>query len=257
MRHNSGVTDIAEYRRQRRRAGSIRWVLILVLLLCCAVAGYFFASSDFFALRDIKIEGDQQVAESRLIELSGLTLGQNIFAMDREETAQWLCIEPRIKSAEIKRRLPGTIEISVVERQAIAMMTMGKALVTVDGEGRVLDRYTVLTELTLPLLSGVEVPANGMMPGGFIDGAGMDIALEILASLPVSAEGLGELNVSDAQNIRLYTLSGIEVRLGDGSDFAHKYLIYSNIIKDNQAENRPPIRYIDVGIPDTPAISYQ
>lgn len=257
MRQNNGVTDINEYRYRRRRAGSIRWVLILVLLLACAVAGYFFAISDFFAVRYIEIAGADQVSRERVAELSGIEMGQNIFSVDIAETAQWLSIEPRIKTAEIKRRLPATVLIEVQERRAVAMLNLGRNLVTVDSEGRVLERALVLTEQTLPLISGVETPDAGMMPGGFIDGAGMDTALEILAALPSGAEGIGEIDVGDAQDVRLYTVSGIEIRLGDSSDFAAKYLVYSNIIKDNQEKNEKPIDYIDVGISTVPAISYQ
>jgi len=257
MHQAAGVTDINEYRLRRRRAGSIRWVMILVFLLSCSVAGYFFAVSDFFAVRHILVYGNIEVDAGRIVELSGIEPGRNIFSVDLSDTAQWLWIEPRVKSAEIRRKLPGTVQITIEERQPVAMMNVGRALVTVDGDGRVLDRYLVVTELSLPLISGVETPRDGMMPGGFIDGAGMDVALHILATLPQGAEGIGEINAANAQDIRLYTVSGIEIRLGDAVDFAKKYLVYSNIIKDNAAENGAPLRYIDVRIPDVPAVSYQ
>jgi len=257
MRQIAGVTDINEYRLRRRRAGSIRWVLILVFLLSCSVSGYFFAVSDFFSVSRVLVYGNIQVDGQRIVELSGIEQGRNIFSVDLDETAQWLCIEPRVRSAEVRRGLPGTIRITIQERQPVAMMNVGRALITVDGDGRVLDRYLVVTELSLPLISGVETPEGGMMPGGFIDGAGMDVALHILATLPEEAEGIGEINVVNAQDIRLYTVSGIEIRLGDGEDFANKYLIYSNIIKDNAAGNGAPLQYIDVRIPAVPAVSYQ
>ncbi len=253
----AGVTDINEYRLRRRRAGNIRWVLVLVFLLSCSVAGYFFAVSDFFSVGKILVYGNTQVDAQRLVELSGIEQGQNIFAVDVEKTAQWLSIEPRVKSAVIKRRLPATILITVTERQPVAMLNAGRALLTVDGDGRVLDRYLVVTELSLPLVSGVETPAEGMMPGGYIDGQGMEVALEILATLPKGAEGIGEINVANSQNICLYTVNGIEIRLGDAADFPQKYLVYSNIIRDKETMGGSPLQYIDVRIPDSPAVKYR
>ena len=67
---------------------------------------------------------------------------------------------------------------------------------------------------------------------------------------------MGEINVSDPENIKIYTLSGLEVRIGDDSDLEEKYNLYNSIIQENLTGSRE-IRYIDVSILDKPAMAFE
>ena len=257
MGQQQGITDINEYRRARRKAGAWRGVLMMVLLLVCLVAGYFFAISNFFAIETVVVVGNEHVDEERILELAGAVKGANIFSVDRQDAARYVEIEPRIKSAVIQRRLPSTLVITVEERQAVALLNSGRYMIEVDASGRVLDRYQVIDSADLPLISGVDLTGQGIVPGSIIQSNNLNAALTILASIPEDAVGIGEIHVADVQDIRLYTVDGVEVRLGDDSDFAEKYLIYSNILSSNEQENGAPIAYIDVSIPAVPAVSIQ
>ena len=254
MDDRQNITDINSYRKRRRRAGSFHWLLIFVFLLGCSFAGYLFAISNFFSVAAVNIHNNSQVDDSRLIELSGIKRGDSVFAVNLKQVEQWMHIEPRIKSAVAKRGLPDEINITVEERLPVAAVHLGRSVVEIDIEGRVLTRYTVVTELNLPLLSGVEYPEGGMMPGGFLEGENLRVALQIISALPDDAQDIGEIDVQNPQNIRLYTVPGIEIRLGDSSDFPEKYVVYSNIILDNVTQGGKPIRYIDVST-SKPAIS--
>lgn len=255
MAQHQGITDINEYRKARRRAGTWRGVMMLVLLLTCLVAGYFFAISGFFTIQHVNITGNDHVSDERIMELSGVREGINIFAVDRKDAALFLEIEPRIGSAEVQRKLPGTVNITVMEREAVAVINTGHTMIEVDRACRVLDRYKVITSGGLPLISGMDLTGLGTVPGSIIESEQLDSALNILRAIPPEAEGIGEVNVADVQNIRLYTETGVEVRLGDDSDFETKYVIYSSILSSNETENGELIEYIDVSIPSVPAVA--
>lgn len=257
MNRKDNVTDITAYRAARRRAGNIRWVLVLVFLVACMFAGYFFSISSFFGIRKIEVEGNRTVSYDRILELAEIHPGDNIFSVDRDRTAAWIQFEPHIRTAEVLRQLPGTVLIRVTERRAVACMMTKTALVELDATGRVLERTRVWSSLELPLISGVDYSATGCMPGVILEGAGLAEALSIIAQLPSDAEDLGEIHVGNPQDIKIYTLSGIEIRLGDCEGFPQKYLIYSNILKDNRAEGNPPLAYIDVSIPEKPTFTYR
>ena len=257
MNENENITDISAYRAARRRAGNIRWVLILVFLVACMFGGYFFSISSFFGIREVIIEGNEKVEEQRIIDLAEIHLGDNIFSVDTGRAASWIKMEPHIKDAEIHRRLPHSLFISVIERQAVACLMTGHALVYVDAYGRVLERQSTWSSLDVPVISGVDLSGCGSMPGVTIDGEGMTEALSIINTLPDDAVDIGEINVENPQFIKVYTISGVEIRLGDCSDFQKKYLTYSNIIRDNETENGQPIGYIDVSIVDKPTLTYR
>lgn len=241
-----GIIDIREYKARRRRAGNIRWILILIFLIVCLFAGYYFARSDFFTLRSFVVEGNAKVDDERIIELTGMHIGENVFSITADTAEQWVKIEPKIKTVEVSRRLPGTVVIRVEERQAVAVMNVGGAIVEIDDTGKVLSRYRLVTGAELPLISGVDLKGAGAIPGATLAGEGMAEALNILNSLPEDAADIGEINVSNPQYIRLYTISGTEIRLGDCDNFADKYLVYSNILKDHEKNGGAVLEYIDV-----------
>ncbi|MDO4580979.1 MAG: FtsQ-type POTRA domain-containing protein [Bacillota bacterium] len=242
------------YRSKRFAVANTRWIMIVVFFVVCVFAGYFFSLSGFFAITDIEVYGNDSVDEQRILELSGVTEGMNIFAVNDAAVAAWLSIEPRIAEAKVSRRLPSTLTITVVEREARAMLSVGAAFIEIDERGYILDRYTALSQQSVPLLSGVSDISEALIPGCVVEGEGMAEALEIIAALPEHAEDIGEINVADPQFIKLYTVTGVEIRLGDSSDFAEKYLLYSSILADIQQSGRQDLQYIDVSIIAKPVI---
>ena len=257
MDNSREITDISEYRLKRQRAGSARWILVLVFLIACTFAGYFFARSNFFAVQRIDVIGNENVPADRLRDLSGFKVGENMFSVTVADAEQWLLIEPGVQECKVQRKPPHRVVITVTEREPVAVMVVGSSLIEIDSGGRVLDRYSTSDYGSLPLISGVDLTDQGVVPGGIIDAKGIGSALEILNSLPEDAAGIGEINVLDEQSICLYTVSGVRIKLGDSSDFQEKYLIYSNILADHQANDPKLIDYIDVSIPDDPAIKYR
>ena len=251
------IIDIREYRKQSRRSGRARWILLLVFMLVCMITGYMFALSDFFSITHITVEGNEHTDEKRLIELSGFSVGNSIFSVSLSYSEQWLQIEPRVLSADVKRDWPNGIEINVVERKPVAMLKSGLAFIEVDATGRVLDRYQLAGSMACPLVTGIDLSESGITPGSYIMSDGMSQALDILEDASEVLDKIGEINVSDVQDIRLYTSSGIEVRLGDSSNFKEKYLLYSKIIEDHERNSNKVIDYIDVSVATKWAINYK
>ena len=88
-------------------------------------------------------------------------------------------------------------------------------------------------------------------------GEQIDTALAILTAIPADAEDIGEINVADTQYIKIYTVAGTEVRIGDSQNFDEKYLLYSTILLENERKAEKAIKYIDVSIVSKPAFAYE
>lgn len=251
------VTEIDTYRNQRRRVKNVHWVLIPVFLVTCLFAGYFFAISGFFALDKVIILGNSKVTDEDIINLAHLDKGINLFTVEQDVIQECLPIEPRIKSARMERKMPGTIKIIITEREAVALLNVGQAVVEIDEEGRILDRYYEVYGQALPLITGADTKGQGLVPGCYLSGEQIDKALEVLISLPEEADDIGEVNVADPLSIKLYTISGIEIRLGDSGNMEEKYLLCSTIIKENESKTGPSFKYIDVSIVGKPVFAYE
>ena len=107
--------------RKRRSGRVLSFSLILVIV------GVILASvTMFFKTNQIVVTGVQKHTEEEVISASGLSLGENLFAVNEFE------VERRIKEAfpyvgdvEIRRRLPDTFLLNVTERIPVAYFDLG------------------------------------------------------------------------------------------------------------------------------------
>ena len=72
-------------------------------------------TSPTFAIDTIAITGLTHAAESEVLNLSRLRIGENIFEIDLEETAIAIREHPWVEDARVERSLPRGVEIEVVE----------------------------------------------------------------------------------------------------------------------------------------------
>ena len=250
------ITDIDQFRRTRKNHSRFRWLLIVVFFVVCMFAGYFFAISPFFAVKEIAVTGNAQISSQRIIQLSGIENGTNIFAVNEDAVERWLRIEPKIQSVDISRSLNGKIVIKITERKAVAVISVDNAFIDIDIKGRILSRYKTLDDYQLPLLTGLSGFESIAAPGCFIEVKGITEALAIISALPDNAADIGEINVTDTQQIRLYTLGGTELRIGNTEDISEKYLLISGILANHtESGTVGMIDYIDVSS-SIPVVTY-
>ncbi len=249
------LTDISQYRRQRRRSGNFRWILVILFFLACAAAGYFFSLSSFFYVDRLEVIGNEAVTEERIMQLSGVSIGQNIFSLNLEKIALTISMDPLVKEVEVERKLPSALEITISERVPIAILATSSAFIQVDDTGMVLRRERSLSDMDLPFISGVDDILPGIVPGSRIKGVQIEQALSIVSSLPPDAlKIIVEVDISDMQKIKLYTNTGIELRLGNGEGLEQKYITGLGIVQDLRDKGlASDIEYIDVSS-DTPVI---
>jgi cell division protein FtsQ len=95
--------------------------------------------SPFFAVRTIQVRGAIHSTQESLVARSGLLAGQNIFRVDLAAAARGVESSPWVISASLSRRLPGTLEIEVVEHAPALVLQLGTPYL-VDGEGLVFKR---------------------------------------------------------------------------------------------------------------------
>jgi cell division protein FtsQ len=85
---------------------------------------------------------------------AGITLGVNIFAIDLASARQKLLENPWVESAEIVRRLPGSIFIRIQERKPRALVNLD-VLYLVDDMGRVFKRWVRGDPVLSPVVIGI------------------------------------------------------------------------------------------------------
>ena len=120
----------------KRRKSFLRnrffWLSILIV---SALSGflYFLFFSDTFQIKEIRVEGEKEVSEERIISLFPL---KNIFLVDLAGIKNDILNKfPQIEEAEIKRKFTDAIEVKILERTAAANWCKGEKCFLLDANG--------------------------------------------------------------------------------------------------------------------------
>jgi cell division protein FtsQ len=120
------------------------------------ISGYFYELSAKAGLKLelVTFEGDKYIGQAELIEDLGLFDDVPILALDLENIRTKIKERNWIKDAQIHRELPSKLEISIVERQPIAIWQNKQKLHLIDDEGVVLTDLDSSDGLPFPLIVG-------------------------------------------------------------------------------------------------------
>jgi len=138
-------------------------VLAKIVVVGAAVAGALFAgqrlvrhvvASPRFALREIEADATLHVAREDILSLAGVDLGDKLLAIDTDAVAARVAAHPWVASVRVRRQLPATLVIDVVERRAIASALLG-TLYLIDDTGRPFKRATLEEADGLPVITGI------------------------------------------------------------------------------------------------------
>lgn len=145
---------------------------------------------DFFRVRRIEIQGLQYLDAAKVIAAARLPAAASVFD-DPEPAARRVRALPGVRAAEVGRRLPGTLRISLQEAAPVALTPKGDRLAMVDARGAVLPFDPLASAPNLPVLIGGGALVAGALartrdldPGLFarIDAAwrvGPDVVFEV------------------------------------------------------------------------------
>jgi len=131
---------------------------IVVLAASIAVAWgarRYLLSSPRFAVRTVQVEGAHRRSATEIAKAGGVEVGKNIFGLDLEAARGGIAADPWIESATVTRKLPSTIAISVVEREAWATVAIGGELYLATRDGELFKKMAGEDPNDLPVVSGI------------------------------------------------------------------------------------------------------
>lgn len=132
--------------------------VIVVLAASIAVAWgarRYITSSPRFAIRSVLVDGVKRRTAEQVASAGGVAVGGNIFALDPDSAGAAITTDPWIERATVTRRLPSTIHIDVVEREARAAAVIGGELYLATREGDLFKRLDQADPDDLPIITGI------------------------------------------------------------------------------------------------------
>jgi cell division protein FtsQ len=204
-------------------------------------------SAQAFAIREIVIEGNQQLGDIDVRRAAGLQIGSNIFEISDEDARKYLLRHPWIEDATVVRKLPASIRIDIVERQPVALVALDH-LYLVSHEGAVFKRLGVDDPVDLPVITGIASEQ-------FYDDLDYRTAI-LLRSMAVlqDYEGAGlaerepvsEIHFEGVTGIQLFVGNdGMNVRLGNGQHRQKLRRLRQVLERLAREKTRPSYVYLD------------
>ncbi len=210
----------------KRRSRTPKIVLgIVIAVLIIAGIGYF--GYVFFKVENVEILGFGKFTEVYITGLADIDPDTHMLSLDEEKVkANIEEAEPYLEVVSVTKKLPQTVEIKVVERQPKVYIEHAGQYLLSDKEGNVLEMLSTLPEgKGYPVVSGFTI--SGAALGKQItteDTFKITVMGEIISALDgkKAAQSIVSMDLSDVNNIRMTTDTGLNIKFGQADKVADK-----------------------------------
>ena len=209
--------------------------LLLVAIVVMVLALYVLAGN-VFIVREIVVEGNQNLSDADGIRMSGLSIGDSIFRVDAQNAMHNLASYGQAKALGVSTQLP--VVISVEERTPGAYVDCYGVVLVLDDEGVMMERVNALPGDSLVYVTGVKPTRYSVGSAIVTDVKGQVEAMSAALTAIRQADAVSmvsELNVENPDNMYLIARSGMVVVLGNSENLDNKLVLASAAISDLQA----------------------
>ena len=239
-------------RRRVRVASVLRGIGACLGLAAVGMLGWdawrFLLTDTRFEIAEVRVEGADHLSVGTIRNAAAVE-GRNLFTLDPVRARARVEALPGVEQAHITREWPNRIAIVVKEREPFALISAGQ-LYWVDAKGVVLKAVPRGPVSPGPILSGVEAERIGLGTRLASDrlAQGLSFLRELHRAHAPLAALLSEVDLSGPSGLVLYTLDGVEVRLG--SEGWEERLTRLEALLETLGEQDEPVGSIDLRFRD-------
>jgi len=201
-------------RRLNRRVVAIV-VAVTVVAGALAGAGLWLFTSPRFAVKAVEVRGTQHLTAERVLDAARIPPGRNLFLVDPRAIVREVEALPEVERVDVIRALPDRVTVVVEERRPFTLVHTGR-LHWIDERGHALGREPQAVTPPAPIISGLseaELLDIKTTPSGRARDA-IRLIRALFRSGSTLATEISEIDVSQPDGPVLYTVGGVEVRLG-------------------------------------------
>ena len=236
----------------RRRSGLwLRRLRVAATVVAAALAIYAgrraatsLAGLEIFRVDRVNVNGNHRLSSGEVLSLVAGLRGRSILDLDLEQWRRRLLDSPWVADASLRRTLPSTVDVMILERTPLGIGRINGSLFLVDDRGTSIDEYGPnYADLDLPIIDGLSA-----VPGDeTTDIYRAQLVRRLLDALRVRnmAGRISQIDVSDARNaIVLLDDDPTLIQLGN-ERFVERLQSYFELAPALR-ERVPAIDYVDL-----------
>lgn len=252
---------------RKTRTPLIIVAVILGLLIVGAIAFFVLSHTQAFRVENVSFEGAEHLTDKEMDALVSIPDGTTLLNVDADAIKASLERVSWVKSVDVNKIYPSTLEIVVHERRmaAVVEIPMGAtqtiqnwaiaddgvwlmAIPNQDSEvGQQIDPAIYEDVDNVPHITGVQY---GLVPelGTECRDENVNNALSILTGMTTElADQVKTISAADSESTQLTLKNNIEIAFGKAENIREKERICLEIMEQN-----PSVVYINVRVPDRP-----
>ena len=228
--------------------GIIRFLKLAIIIVSIVPTLYFIDRGynflnrsvnldSYFMVRNVKIKGNTFISMDELSHYLKGVQGKSILSVNLKGVANKIKNHPWVRDVSVRRELPGTIWVDVLERTPAVYVNTDSKLYIADEEGVILGNNSGEL-LRLPVVYGIDI--SGIKSGVKSREEGLKSAIEVkrvLTSIPWIDLTTTGIEVGERSQIVLH-LKGYRIKLGRGG-YQEKLQRFYNIVKNLQDRDIP------------------
>lgn len=239
----------AQPRRNPRRRKQKYTLHYLFLFLFCIAVGITICTNVLFKVSTIQVKNNTYYSSEELISRSGIEKGDKLFGINASDTEKMLEDRfPYLQSVNIKRRLPATVVIDVVEESPMGAAYTEEGYAVVSRTGKVLENKMIEAADNIPVLLGLE--EEKFTVGSYLyakssdGGRQLNEKLQMIQRFIEAAEAqllepLTYVQITDINEIKVLYDERILIDFGGEIDLDKKITFVQKVLTDGIANNHP------------------
>lgn len=211
--------------------------------LFAILAIIFIINSPILKIGYVKVIGNTYLPREDVLKIARITEPLNIFSVQTDVIQNYLQNDLRIDNAKVWRDFPNCLNIEIVERTPLAVVSCNYGYVDLDKNSVIIDTYKDPKKIQKPIIIGVFL--EDVYTGDKVENETINKVLNYLGYLkPEILQQIMQINISNIEAVEAYTINGTKIILGkveNPEDLANKTNEFFNDIKTTNI----PIDYID------------
>ena len=198
----------AEKKRRRQKRRLISSVVLAVVAIVCFILSF----TPIFTVDSIEVKGNTHYSAEEIISMGHAVPGKNlIYKADKAVIQKYLEQNPYIKSAEVQRKFPSTIVISVKERTPVMAIKYDDDYLVLDREGILLQKSRTKPKLTI-VEGNIIKKIKLSQQLGTTDEVQMHKSVELVQAMADNDLYFVKIDMTDKYSIKAYVYNTLIVK---------------------------------------------